>query len=401
MNREEPSEGVSEVHPFESVERAESHREANYHLAEEVAEDLGHPPTRKGWLSYWKDRLEQEFADAPADVHASSSKRNEWIAARAREHIAEGGYIERRTVIMKKLASRLTEIDRHIDYPESEHAQRRTVLFDREKNVLQVEGADGIFYPFTLENIITDIDWGVTYRPSPDVPADLWRKIRKRSDVAEARRDMEMLYNRELAEEAGVGLPTTAISGEWIEENFRRTSPIVYSGIIAERMAKNILGEIGRADKALGLKVENSNAFEDAELKYDFKLAFPDFVRGVATEHEGVSRGEHVATKKKLGVQFTTSKDPELLQKKTKQLEVARGRLGESDAQKYIKRPVDDIVLVSVNFHGSRCYENWLKAGKPPGGPEQFVSEEEKRALLQKVTAGLHTPELKHGRYSL
>ncbi|MDO8520808.1 MAG: hypothetical protein Q7S52_01720 [bacterium] len=390
MNEQAPvgDADLPKVRPFELAERPESHRESLHHLSEEIAEDLGHPATRKGWLNYWKDRLENELQDAP---QSSVALRNEWIAARVREYITEGGYVERRTAIMRKLASRLTEIDQHIDYPESEHAQRRAVFYDNEKRALQVKSDEGTVQPLLLEHVVTDLDWGVTYRPAPDVPLEVWRKIRKRADIAEARRDLEALYNRELAETAGLSLPTTSISGEWIEKHFHRGgSPVLSAGIIGERMAKNVLGAMGRADKTLGLRVENSNAFEDAELKYDFKLALPNFVRGVATELKEMPRSEYVATKKKLGIQFTTSTDPELLQKKTKQLDVAREKLGGDDAQKYIKKPVDDIVLVALNFHASKCYHTWLKAGKPPGGPEQFISAEEKAALFQKVTTGLY-----------
>lgn len=379
------------IKPFESVEREESHRESLHHLAEEVAEDLGHPTTRKGWLSYWKERLEKELLKElsfPERHKLSNIKRNEWIQGKAGEYIEEGRFTERRTQIMHRLASRLAEIDGRIDYPESEHRERHVVSYNPATNELYVATEDGTPCLFRLENILTDIDWGIQYRPAPDVPEELWRRIRKRSDIAEARKDLEALFNEKLAVKNGLSLPTTSISGSWLEEHFTlNNSPI--AGIISERMAKNTLYLLGRQHAELGLKIENSNAFEDAELKYDFKIAFPDIVRGVATEPEGLPRGEHVATKRKLGVQFTMSERPDLLQKKAEQLKAARGRLSGADAHKYVKSSVDDIVLVSLNLKASERYKKWLSADKPPGGPEQYVTEAERRTLLDLVTAGL------------
>jgi hypothetical protein len=207
-------------------------------------------------------------------------------------------------------------------------------------------------------------------------------------DTAEARRDIEEIYNEELAKREGVSLPTTSISGAWLEEHFKPSNSSI-AGIIGERMAKNALHSLGHQHKDMGLKVENSNAFEDAALKYDFKITLPNITRGVATTPLGVDREEYVATKRNVGVQFTISKNLEILSKKEGQLRAVRGRIEDDEMRKYTKRPISDIVLVSLRLDASKRYAQWLGAGKPPGGPEQYISEEERSELFAKITEGL------------
>lgn len=376
------------VRPYASVEREESHREAQYYLPEDIAEDLGHPTTRKKWMHYWQERLGREIKDLPEDVHRSPAGFNEWLRVEANERLEQAHRIEQRMQVMHKLASRLTEIDQHIDYPESEQQSRRTVLYDQETNEPYVVTRDGEAHVFTIDTIATDIDWGLRYRPDANMPPQLWRSIRKRMDIAEARRDIEGIFNAELAETEGISLPTTSISGAWLEEHFTPDNTSI-AGIISERMAKNTLHALGLQHREMGLRVQNSNAFEDAELKYDFKIALPDFTRGIATSPEGIPREAYVASKRNVGVQFTISENRQVLRKKEGQLEIARHRIEDEDMHKYTKRPVDDIVLVSLRLDASKRYAQWLDEGNPPGGPEQYISDEEKEELLKKITAGL------------
>ena len=73
-------------------------------------------------------------------------------------------------------------------------------------------------------------------------------------------------------------------------------------------MAKNLLSREGLKDKNTGIRVENVNAFEDSELKYDFKVIIDvDRKRGVAIEPEGLSRDEYVKEKRAIGESRTRS----------------------------------------------------------------------------------------------
>lgn len=376
------------VQSYDSVEHTESHRAAQYYLPEEIAEDLGHPTTRKGWTFYWKDRLDKEIKDLSQKDYQSQAVLSEWIKGEANERINMGRYVEKRMQVMHTLASRLAEVDQRIDYPESEHQFRRVIHYNEESKEPYIMTKDGRMHLFDVDNITTDIDWGVVYRPDKDMPPELWRSIRKRMDIAEARRDIEEIFNEELAKTEGLSLPTTSITGAWLEQHFKADNPSII-GIIGERMAKNALHSLGHQHKEMELRVENSNAFEDAELKYDFKISLPNVTRGVATTHEGVDRASYVSAKRNVGVQFTISKNPEILSKKEGQLRTARTRIEDEEVNKYTKRPVSDIVLVSLRFDAARRYEQWLSEDKPPGGPEQYISEQEKSELLQKITKGL------------
>lgn len=388
QNREVGQEANPPVQSYESVEHEESHRASQYHLPEETAKDLRHPTTRQGWYRYWKDRLAEEINDVSQKDEMTPNKLVEWTRGEATDRIDTGVFMEKRMPVMHKLASRLAEIDQHIDYPESEHQFRRVVLYNEETKEPYVVTKDGQIHPFDIDNITTDIDWGVVYRPDANMPSLLWRSIRKRMDIAEARRDIEGIFNEELAKTEGVSLPTTSISGAWLEQHFKPNDPSI-AGIIAERMAKNALHALGHQHKEMGLKVENSNAFEDAALKYDFKIALPNITRGVATTPLGLDREEYVATKRNVGVQFTISQNHGVLAKKEGQIKTARARIEEEEMTQYTKRPVSDIVLVSLRFDASKRYEQWLSEGKPPGGPEQYISDDEKGELLKKITEGL------------
>ncbi len=389
-SQNEESEGELPVWEHEMTERGESHRESVYQLPEDAAEDLGHPTSRKGWLEYWEDRLSEEIKEIPELYRATNNVRNQWIRDTAEANREKTTYLDERTRIMHTLASRLADIDARIDYPEGEQVGRRTVSYDTKKEELYTTSEDGAPHPFHLDNIATDIDWGLTYRPNTDIPQPLWRSIRKRMDIAEARKDIEEVSNREIAKIEGLSLPTTSIDGKWLEKHFNPHNRHI-EGVIGERMAKNTLYALGRAHLGADFKIENSNALEDAELKYDFKIVLPDTVRGVATTPEdGVTREEYVTHKRSVGVQFTISNVPMNLDKKEGQLKTARERLQHEDMSTYIKRPVNDIVLVNLGLNASERYAQWLAEGKPSGGPEQYVSDEEKQLLLQKITAGLH-----------
>lgn len=122
--------------------------------------------------------------------------------------------------------------------------------------------------------------------------------------------------------------------------------------------------------------VQRANVFEDNMLKIDFKVRTPVYVRGV-----GVGDEEKISMIiKKIGLQFTIRRNTRI--KKAQLLSVKEHWKG--------KLPVDDIVLIHIHTREfEEAYAQWLKAGKPSGGPEQFLSEELKKQLLDLVLEGL------------
>lgn len=335
--------------------------------------------SNEGSYNYWKKRLKQDpllFGDAKnvsSESVAKLLKSEKWIARRAEA--------------MYALAKRLSDIDEREDYPDAEKEGRLTVFYDPETEAPYVEDRDGVRHVVSPEEIAIDLDWGNRYRPDESVPDRLWRKIRKHSDIAEARRSIGAIDNEELAQIEKLSLPTTAITGEWIAEHFEADNS-TYRGIVAERMAKNALKRQTLRDLELDFAVEDSNAVEDAVLKYDFSVVRRNR-RGIATIPQGFSREEYVEEKRKLGVQFTTAADSSAIKKKTHQIEEAKVIANSEEMQKYTKSRVEDIVLVSLKLNASVRYQRWLDEGKPPGGPEQYMDDAEIEDLISRVTAGM------------
>ena len=96
----------------------------------------------------------------------------------------------------------------------------------------------------------------------------------------------------------------------------------------------------------------------------------------------GIGEDEEINRRiKKIGIQFTIN----ALSKGKKERVILKAK------KRYAgELPVDDIILVKIpTYKFSDAYTRWLKKGKPSGGPEQFLSEELKRELLEAVTQGL------------
>ena len=136
----EDEQTIDLVRSYEAVERDESHREATYDLPEDVAEDLGHPTTRRGWLDYWEERLREDIEDIPGKSRMTRANRNVLIQKKAQEQLESDRFLEERTSIMRKFSSRLAEIDQRIDYPEAEQSHRSTVSYDAERASLYTLG---------------------------------------------------------------------------------------------------------------------------------------------------------------------------------------------------------------------------------------------------------------------
>jgi len=289
--------------------------------------------------------------------------------------------------VMAQLRSRLADIDSLKDYPEEEQKDRRVVHYNAEaKDLFVFDGQEQ--RKITFGDIVADLDWGIKYRPAPVVPEVLWRKIRKLCDIAEARQSIEWAYNRELSR-MGYGGGSWNFPFSRIEEEVRgkdqKTINGGYGGFIAEKMAKNFLWRMQYSHLKVGFRVENSSVVEDASLKYDFKVRFLPQVRGVAVEPEGMTRNEYIRQKKNIGIQFTTRRHG--LSKDRKVVEGMRRSLLE-EYRKLVKKPVDDIILIEIELKAGSCFTRWVVEGKPSGGPEQYLTREQKIEIFQKVTEG-------------
>ena len=149
-------------------------------------------------------------------------------------------------------------------------------------------------------------------------------------------------------------------------------------GIFAERMIINFLIRAQYNNPELKMRVEKSNALEDTILKYDFKIEIKKLL-GVALESKDFPR-EKFIKQKRLGVQFTVGKSGKL-----KNIELGKKRLPEF--ANMLHRNVDDVVLVRIKELSNfvELYRRWRFDGKPSGGPEQYLSEEEKISIFKQA----------------
>lgn len=394
---------------LDSVERTNKEmvrREKLPVVSQTEEQDIRMDIHKKGWFKYWKKRLVGETEILPESVQQIIKKLHSKESLDDDERTKFAHHVSKRIGVLKlntvkrlemaELKQRLQDIDKKEDYPESEIKQRKTIFCRGPENKLFVkeDGLDKEDKKITFGDIVADHEWGIKYRPDKSVPERTWRKIRKLSDFTEAKTNIEKIFNIELSRIEHVSLSTTNISEEFLEKNSNRGD---IEGIFAERMAKNFLIRVQYNNPDLGLEAESSNAVEDAELKYDFKIMTQQKRRGVAIEGEEVPRDKLVAAKRRIGIQFTTTENPVYIEKKEKQVSDVQAKLNELKLkyQDTIKRPVDDIVLVALHLGTYRQYfKTWLKDGKPSGGPEQYLSREEKIKLLKETTKNfLDLPE--------
>lgn len=343
-------------------------------------------------VKYWRDRMAQDFELLPAHFKPVATKlvEGKTITTHDRNFIIAYLFQRIKAISNKKillniqnrkqetmalLKKRLQDIDHHVDYTEEEKKQRRIISFDHDLSILYLN-KDYAKLAVSLGDIAADMDWGIKYAPDDSVPPEMWRKIRKISDFREARYDIEEQFNQEM-KQIGAVMKVGAAS---VDVNYLKKHQ--EAGYIAERMAKCLLTRIQYNNSDIKFRVENSNVLEDLELKYDFKIILPQHPRGIAVEPEGMSRETYVA--QKIGIQFTIGGG----RGKEESIAEGRTRLKGDKYKARVRHPVRDIVLLKTSFDAVSAFEQWLRAGSPPGGPEQYLSREQKIEILKKAVQG-------------
>lgn len=302
--------------------------------------------------------------------------------------------LEKRKV-MAELHTDFSALDAGKDLSIDKDRERRTVYYNKASSDLFVEDEGGSKKDITLGDLIGDYAWGVKYRVDGDFPKDLRRKIIKTLLVNEVKNKVGQIYDNELVSTYKVAHNVTGMPVEYLEKRTKELrNPVKLragiGGVLAEKMITEFLTRLEYNNQELGMRVEKANALEDTVLKYDFKL-FLRKRRGIALESEDMSRKEFVENKRNVGIQFTTmlhGHGPQYRKKEASMVE-AKQKLG--DFESYIKKQVEDIVMVRIAELGNfgEYFKHWLKEGKPSGGPEQYMSREEKLAIFIKVTEGL------------
>ncbi len=262
---------------------------------------------------------------------------------------------------------------------------RRVVYYDEESEKYFVENSGERNY-LGVGDIVSDYAWGIKYVPDGEMIEPAYRIIAKRILVNEARRDLEVLNDRELVGNgpAANHLPIVIEEKVVAEKGKKRMAKIGSNvGYIAEAAGRELLARVS-INNDLDFAVLRSSLVEDFDYKYDFKLRLKKRLRGVKIE----DGPEVVGNIHKVGVQFTLT---QARNKKMQQIEKGKEAIKKLLGGGLKRLPVDEIILVMMPVYGQmvEIYNHWLELGKPSGGPEQFLSRDLKVKLLQEVTKGL------------
>lgn len=358
-------------------------------LSEQERKDLMMDFRNKTSLEYWAKRLLPEADLLPSDVRQAVLDYNTGLPALkevaspiiifyAIKRLSVLKFNIQKRLVMAEFKKRLKNIDKRENYNEEEMKDRRTIFYEEDGEKLFVKVGDKIKY-LSFGDIAGDYLWGIKYAPDSNLPDNIWRKIRKISDLAEARAKVGDIFNQELSNIYGVPLGSQNMTEEFLEKRPQ-------AGMIAEKAVVSYLERLQYNYPDLVFRVEPSNALEDTRLKYDFKIFVPQKTRGVALEGDKMPRDNYVKEKVKLGIQFTISNSSELQNHKKKQLEEARKQITDENLKRFVKRKVDDIVLVTIPLNNFGLYFwKWVKEGKPPGGPERYLTVSERKKILKDI----------------
>ena len=372
--------------------------EKNFVVSEQERLDSLMDISQGGWLRYWAKRLIPESSIISPHLFRIVKKTNDEKKLVQEEQFAFGNYIIKRIAAKRfelrkraeiaRLKKDLQDIDAERDSSLEGAGEQRTIYYDEISGSFLVKKEDGSKQEISFGDLLGDYSWGIRYKPDKSMPHKVWRKIRKTLSLYETREKVLEVFNDELNNNYHTGHPVSAVSIDFINKLVERHENRAVAGELAERMIVEFLTRIQYNNPELKLKIEKSNALEDTILKYDFKMIL-NRRRGIALKSEDTSRSEFVKNRKRLGIQFTISKHPTLIEKKTGQIKNAK--LNISQYERVLGKKVDDIVLVSIFSLGEfvPLYKRWLKEGKPSGGPEQYLSREQKLDIFKQTTSGL------------
>ncbi|MDD5726242.1 MAG: hypothetical protein PHC53_02405 [Patescibacteria group bacterium] len=269
---------------------------------------------------------------------------------------------KRKQKVMAKLKEQLAEIDNP---------------FEKEATV---EGASRITYQdgqlfcggreITLGELLTDGEWGLDYHLDP---ASVPRVIRKKYFIEQARREIMELLDRQIVTNESQSESVDELKKEGYIRMIAQENQ-EQSGKYAERMVKNLLKKIA-IDQGLDIEISDADAYQDMELKIDFIIKRKMAARGVNVETNDEDR---------IGIQFTSTDSPEIVQKKERQIRRAKMRLAPEER-------IRDIALISIPLREVQTLMREWNRRKQPGGPDKLWRQSTRADIFSKVMRDLLT----------
>jgi len=271
---------------------------------------------------------------------------------------------KRKQKIMARLKEQLAEIDNP---------------FEKE-NI--AEGANHVTYKdgqflsgrqeITLGELLTDGEWGLDYHLDP---ASVPRVVRKKYLIEQAKQEIMDLLDRQIVTNESQSKSIDELKKEGYVRMIASENQ-EQSGKYAEKMVKNLLKKIS-IDQNLDIEVIDADAYQDMELKIDFIIKRKMAARGVNVETNDEDR---------IGIQFTSTDSPEVVQKKERQIRQAKKRLGREEK-------IQDIALVSIPLRQIQAMVQEWKRNHLPGGPDKLWNAGTRAEIFSKVMQNFLTGE--------
>lgn len=274
---------------------------------------------------------------------------------------------EKIAVIQQKKAAimdRLHERFRAIDDPSSasESSPDALPVDVTEEGTLLATLPNGSESPVSLGELLTDHEWGISYKLDRAVPRDVQKQYATQCAKGELR---ELLDEQIRLEEEG---RTSRRRNGYASGNFftmlKDREVEQKAGLIAEKLVRTYLKKLA-IDHNLPYTIIEADLYQDTIEKIDFIVRHLDRGRGVGVD----------ATSLDTGVQFTLRTDAQTRIEKERAVESVRDRWTD----------VDDVLVVQASLGDvTHAYQSW-KQNKRPGGPTRAWHKRTRHLIVTKV----------------
>ena len=231
----------------------------------------------------------------------------------------------------------------------------------------------------SMGEVLADLDWDIAY----NFAAGAKRREVKKYLVEKAKKELrvlldEQIIDSELGKSEEKVRDGVRLAYESVRETREAGAEFYKTGFLAEKIVRNFL-QILDEDNNLPIELEEADVYQDVIQKMDF------IVRHKLANHNlgvGVEGGAGAD----IAIQFSIN--PEAEAKKREQLARANHNL------KRFGGDVDEIALVIFpDIMARELKQAWEKAGRPAGGPINFMAGETKERLFKELLKNTFSTE--------